>query len=456
MYLLGSFKMKSNLQVTISKRVLITILVALLAFSIFNTFLIFERTSGPADTSAVSYDYVLSKSGDNYILKDMATGIPIVEAHASTALIIALDHGKTVYLNPGTYVLTDDIKVINKLNSKIISDGATIQGNGHKITVVGDNYTTSKFATISGLTIINATIHIENSFSTTISNVVFENTSCAIEFVNTQTWSEYNQIDNCQFINATEGIVFHSPVGNATGSYASSEINHCSFNIRDNSVGINVEKSAQLSDSQIQDVRFWLGGDGSTNQTGLLNNGSMDQTLLQGVVFESFTDNPHNMYAINLGEFCNPAAVLDGAVSFLGTWTARIYNPFSHWINGEGSAFNKNNINVPVGSNSQYGKTVNIGMQPLEMFTFKPKIGVSNLGSNEVVTVRVRFEFVDNVVGNSVEKNFSSNQEVWLSDDDMMTLYPSQSVIYAVLVDAQSNQASSNAVVLVSGYGTAG
>jgi hypothetical protein len=76
--------MKSNLQVTISKRVLVTILVALLAFSVFNTFLIVARTSGPADTSAVSYDYVLSKSGDNYILKDMATGIPTVEAHASS------------------------------------------------------------------------------------------------------------------------------------------------------------------------------------------------------------------------------------------------------------------------------------------------------------------------------------------------------------------------------------
>jgi hypothetical protein len=111
---------------------------------------------------------------------------------------------------------------------------------------------------------------------------------------------------------------------------------------------------------------------------------------------------------------------------------------------------------VPVGSNSQYGKTISVGMQPLEIFTFKPKIGVSNLASNEVVTVRVRFEFVDNVVGNSVEKTFSSNQAVWLSDDDMMMLYPSQSMIYAVLVDAQSNQASSNAVVMVSGYGTAG
>ena len=448
--------MKSNSQVTISKRVLIVILAGLLAFSVFNTFLIFERTRGPADTSAISYDYVLSSNGGNYILKDMATGIPTVIAQASSALNMAMNHGKSIYLNPGTYILTSDVKLINKLNAKIVSDGATIEGNGHEIIVLGDNYTTSKYATISGLTIINATIHIENTFETTISNMLFENTSCAIEFANTNTWSEYNQITNCQFINATEGIAFRSPVGNATGSYASSEINRCSFNIRDNSIGIVVEKSAELSDSQIRNVRFWLGGDGTTNQTGLLNNGSMDQTLMEGVVFESFTDKPHNMYAINLGEFCNPAAVLNGAVSFLGTWTARINNPYSHWVNGVGSVFNKNNINVPIGANSQYGKTVIIGMQPLEMFMFKPKIEVSNLASNEVVKVRVRFEFIDNVVGNSVEKTFSSNQAVWLSDDDMMTLYPSQSMIYAVLFDAQSNQASSNAKIMVGGYGIAG
>ncbi len=95
-------------------------------------------------------------------------------------------------------------------------------------------------------------------------------------------------------------------------------------------------------------------------------------------------------------------------------------------------------------------------MQPLEMFMFKPKIEVSNLASNEIVKVRVRFEFLDNVVGNSVEKSFSSNQAIWLSDDDMMRLYPSQSMIYSVLFDAQSNQGSSNAKIMVGGYGIAG
>ena len=67
---LGSFKMRSNSQVTISKRVLIAIVAALLALTLFNTYLIFSRTSGPADNSAISYDFVLSEHGSSYLLKD--------------------------------------------------------------------------------------------------------------------------------------------------------------------------------------------------------------------------------------------------------------------------------------------------------------------------------------------------------------------------------------------------
>jgi hypothetical protein len=51
-----------------------------------------------------------------------------------------------------------------------------------------------------------ATIRVENSFATTITDTKFVNCSTAIEFANTDTWSEYNKIENCQFINATEGI----------------------------------------------------------------------------------------------------------------------------------------------------------------------------------------------------------------------------------------------------------
>lgn len=430
---------------------------SLLGLTLFNTYLIFARTSGPADTSAVSYDFVVSVNSGKYLLKNMASEYSYdVAGSASSALNMALSSGKTVYLNPGNYTLTSDVIVYNKLNAKIISDGAIINGNGHRIIIRGENYTVSKYATVSGLTLINTTIRIEDSFRTTISNIVFENTSVALEFVNLSTWSEYNQIENCQFINAAVSIAFRSPVGNATGSYASSIINRCSFNVGDNSVGIIVENKAQFSDCQIQDVRFWLGEYGETNQTGIFDDGAMEQTLLEGVVFESFAKYPENLYAIDIGQNAGPTPIIDGGVSFLGIWNARIHNPCDKWISGVGGAFEKTDLTVPVGTNNKYINNLTIQTYPLKMYTFKPEITVSNLGSGEVVTVRVRFEYVDNVFSNNVEKSFASNQTVWLSDDDMIQLYPSQSLIWAVLIDAQSNLASSGATVLVSGYGTAG
>ena len=73
-----------------------------------------------------------------------------------------------------------------------------------------------------------------------------------------------------------------------------------------------------------------------------------------------------------------------------------------------------------------------------------------------MVTVRVRLEFVDNTYSNSVVKTFTNTTSVWLSDNDMMQIYPSQDVIWAVVFDAQSNLSSSSATVSVSGYGKAG
>src|SRR5208283_4197066 len=324
--------MQANSKITISKRLIAVLLVALLALSAFNTYIIFNRPSSSGD-SAIPYDFIVSQNGNNYQLKNMLTGSTAsVSGSASSAINLAFAQGNSVYLNPGTYTLSGNVLVSNKIYAQIVGHGATIIGNGHEIIIYGDNYTDSQYATISGLTIIDGTVAVENSFGTTISNMIFENNSVGIELANTRSWSEDTKIEDCSFINATQGISFLTPVGNATGSYASSEIDSCFFNIGDNSVGINVEPSAQFSDSQLQDVRMWMGQDGVTNQTGLLVGGSMDQTLLIGVVFESFTDVPNDMFAIGLGQTCIYAPTLEGGVTFLGNWTASIHNPYGIWI----------------------------------------------------------------------------------------------------------------------------
>jgi hypothetical protein len=419
--------------------------------------MIFSRPSSSSDSNILNYDFVVSQSGDNYQLKNMLTGAQTSADSASSAINSAFAQGNSVYLNPGTYTLSGDVLISDKMDAQIVGDGATIIGNGNSITIYGDNYTNSQYATISGLTIINGTVTVENSFGTTISNMIFENTSVGIELANTRSWSEDTKIEDCSFINATQGIAFLTPEGNATGSYASSQIDSCFFNVRDNSIGINVEPLAQFSDSQLQDVRMWMGQDGVTNQTGILDAGSMDQTLLFGVVLESFTDVPNDMFAIDLGQTCIFAPILEGGVSFLGNWTANIHNPYGIWLSGGSTAFEKQSVNVPVGVNGQYGANATIQTSPLQIYSFEPEIQVSgSFASGETVTVRVRLEFADNVISNSIAQTFNSSGIAWLSNDEMMQLYPSQDIIIGVVFDAQSSVSSTNAVVTASGYGTAG
>jgi hypothetical protein len=426
--------MKDSLKKFLSMRVIVVIFVALIVLSSFNTYLIFEGTRSSMTSNAINYEYVLSQDGRNYKLKNMLTGYVSEQAgSASFAINSALTSGKSVYLNAGTYVLSDNIVISNKVNAKIVSDGALIIGNGHKIIIYGDDYSTSKNTLISGLTLLNLTIRVENSFGTTIKNTVFENTSTGIELANTKTWSEFTKIENCQFNNATEGIVFRTPVGNATGSYSSSQINRCSFNLRDFSVGIKIEHLAEFSDSQIQNVRFWLGKTdySRANQTAILLNGSMDQTILLGVVFESFTPYPVFLFGIDLGENCAAAPT--------------------------GGVFQRQNVNVPLGLNNQYGDNTSIRLSPLKIFSFKPQIAVDGSFSNsETVTIRIRIEYIDNAISSPVVRTFTSRGSVWLSDEEMMRLYPSQGIIWAVLVDAKSSSSSTSATVSVSGYGTTG
>jgi len=451
----------------LSKRVCAVICIVAVSLSAFNLYLTLDSTRAlqdkldtlqrdySADDSI--YAYVVFQDGDLYKAKNQSSGsVDFASTDAASVISQAVAKGSLVYIKFGSYQLTTDVNVINKRNARMVSDGATIIGNGNKLTIRGDNYSSSQYNLISGLKIVNGTVRIENSFGTTVSDMVFENCSTALEITNTNTWSEGTKIDNIHFINSTEAIAFRTPTGNATGSYASTEISRCFFNLKDNSVGINVERKAEYSDSQFLNSRLWLGENGQNNQTGLLVDGSMFQTLISSVVFESFADAPVNLYAVVFGGNAVTPPTFDGGVSFLGNWSARLYNPYSKWISGLGSIFRKESINIPIGVSNQYGATEDIHARPLTISSFKPRLRVQgNFADGETVTVRIRLELLDNTISASVEKTFTTSSTLWLSDGDMLRLFPSQNVIWAILVDAKSNLESTDVVVKIDVYGTA-
>ncbi|MFB3889613.1 MAG: hypothetical protein ACE14S_08990 [Candidatus Bathyarchaeia archaeon] len=409
------------------------------------------------------YDYAIYRNGDEVEAKNGKTGVVDFRSRdAASVFRQALDSGNTVYVKSGEYTLSSDVSLTNKKNARLDSDGASLFLNGARILIVGDNYAQSQYNQISGFRIVSGTVRIENSFRTTITNMIFENCSVALELANTRNWTEGTEVDTVHFNKCVQGIVFRTNTTGATGSYTNTEVSRCYFNLLDSSVAVTVERNAEFTDSQMRNVRIWMGEFGRFNQTGLLLDGSMYETLLDGVVFESFASSPLDnalFYAVSVGRTAYQAPVMQAGVNFLGSWTARVYNPYGAWIYGVGGVFKQENVLVTdIGSFGSYGQPIVIQMRPATISSFKPRVTVQgSFGSNETVTVRFRLEFVDNSVtrvGESVEKQFNNSASVWLDDSDLMRLFPSQNVIWAVLVDAKVNAASTDATVRVDIYGT--
>lgn len=448
------------MRITLSKRVIIAIMAIAILLSATNTFLIFynadllSKVQRDYDADDSIFSFVIYKEDGLFKAKNQTSGfVDFSSTSASRVISQAAAEGNAVYIKSGAYFLDFDVKIINKKNFRIVSDGATIIGNGYKIIMKGDDYTYSQYNLVSGLTLVDCTLRVENSFAVTIANIVFQNCTTSIEFANTATWTEGTKIEDCHFINSIEAIAFRTPAENATGSYASSVINRCFFKLVDNSVGINIEYLAQYSDSRIENSRIWFGENGKTNQTGMRIDGAMFETTLTSVVFESFADDPVDFYGIAIGPNADPTPILGEGVTFLGNWTARVHNPSSKWISGIGSLFRRSNVNIEVGLDNEYGETTSLHARPLTISSFKPRIQILGILSDfETITVRFRLEFVDNSIS-EIEKTFTDTAMDWLGDDDLLALFPSQNIVWAILMDAKSNMNSSSAIVKVDFYG---
>ncbi len=449
-----------NMKLALSNRAATVILIVVLVLSALNTVLIFVSRDQVNQFSQnnSTYDYVVFLDGATVKARNGTSGaIDYASTDASYVINSAIAGGNNIYIKQGTYTLNSDIVVYNKKNAQIVSDGAVFNCTGRKIVIRGDNYTLSQYNSLSGLDVIDGTVRIEDSFKTTITDMTLENSQTALELASAVTWSEGTKIENTHFIGCVEGIVFRAPTGNATGSYANTEISRCYFNLIDNSVGILVESGAQFSDSQMQNVRMWQGENGQQyNQTGILQRGTMKQTTLSGVVFESFAVNPEQVYAINV-DTPDPnywAPILAGANSFLGKYTARVYNPFDKWIYGLGGLFRRDNVPVAVGVNGTEGQAMIFSNDPLTIADFKAQIHVQGaFGNGENVTVKVVFEFIDHSRSSGIEKSFTNASDLWLSETDVISQYPSQNVLWAVLVTAKTDATATNVTVTLDVYG---
>ena len=406
------------------------------------------------------YDYVIFQDGTTVKAKNGKNGeIDLSSNNASTVFNQAIAQGNNIYIKFGEYALSQNVILHNKKNARIIGDGAIIRCNATKIIIKGDNYTSSQNNILSGLEIVDGTVRIENSFKTTIIDMVFRNCTTAIELANTDTWSECTRIENCLFANSLESIVFRTPIAPGTGSYANTEISRCYFELsRDNSVGVWVESDAEFTGGLIQNVRIWMGEFNRRNQTGISAEGPMLQTLLQNVIFESFANSPINIYGIKLGQDTEPP-ILGRGITFEPTgatnWTARIHNPFGKWIYGSGGSFKRENVSIPVGLDNKFGSNQTIDAYRQMIASFKARIRVGGtFGDGETLTIRFRLKFIDNAISRIVEKSFNQTGMLWLDDDDYIELTLAHNIIWAIVVDAKTSSKSTNTTVQIDVYGT--
>jgi len=415
----------------------------------FQAYLKFERN--PTE----EYDYIVLQEGEFVQAKNGLNGrIDFSSTNASYVIQESIDSGNTVYIKSGEYTLTSDIVLLNKKNARIIGEGSKLRCNGSRIIIKGDNYTSSQYNVLSGFEIINGMVTVQNSFGTTVTSMIFRNCTVALELFNTDTWSEGSEISDSHFINCLKSIVFKTPVANGTGSYSNTEINRCYFNLyQDNAIGIHVETDAWFTDSLIHNVRIWVGEFNQKDQTGLSMNGSMLQTLMQNVIFESFAQTPLSLYGIKLDQAAEPPILGEG-VSFLGNWTERVYNPFYKWVYGSGGAFKRENVGLSIGVNNKFESTTTVDAYALKIIGFKARIRVTGtFALGEVITVRFRVELIDNTISGEIEKSFNQTATVWLDDADLLALTPSENVIWAVLVDAKTSYTSTSTSVEVDLFG---
>jgi hypothetical protein len=392
------------------------------------------------------YDYLLSSRESRYYVKSGVNGTQmLVTTEFSEAFQYALDNGRVVIISSGSYVLNSDITIKNKSNIVLDGFGAVLNLNDHSISVLSNHYANNSNNQIRNFVVINGTFRFENSFKATVENMFFADCESAIEIANTDTWSEATKLENIYWENCQTALTFKTPSGNATASYENTALDRCYINLyQNNSVGIMVEKDAEVANSQWTNMRIWLHANKNQTQTGLSLEGSMSDTLLSDVVFESFGDG--TIYGIYLGSNSETGFSLGEGTSFLGTFDARIKNPEGKWVYGAVSVF-KEEETIP------FGESVIIQRYPLTIGSFDAFITIENLVEGEEVTVKLNLNFIDHT-SNFITLNFVGDTTYWLTEQDLYKLYPPQNVIWNIEANAQTNLLISQTKVSIGVIGT--
>jgi hypothetical protein len=437
-------------------KLLAIVLLALFLFTTVFTFILFEETHRLTDEIQIlkttartpnGYDYVIFQDGADVKAKNAQNQIEFTSTDISEVLNEVAKHGSRIEIQSGYYALSGNVEILNRKDVTILADGVALQCNGHKIGIYGDNYELSQSNTLEGLMIINGSIRIENSYRTKISSVTFENcTIAALELANSNTWTEATQIEDSHFEHCKRGIVFETPTFQGTDSYSKTEIIDCNFNVYDGATGIVVESEASFVDGSVRDIRIWLKNSSqSESQTGIYLAGSMMNTYLSSVVFESFTNQTTVPDAVRCGilysNSVSETPIIGSGVQFLGDFTNFIYNSGGAHVYGVGGLFKGERL-------LNFSKTEIVHAYPLRIADFDLELTVSNISPKEAITVTIGTNFIDQTQL-TYKIEFKEDGSRWLTNNEKYEIYPSRNLLNSFSLNTDSSISDSNAEIYI-------
>lgn len=409
-------------------------------------------------TSLSDITYVIERIKDGYQAVRGDGKVVCRDADASIVIQYAVDNlseGGVIVIKEGIYEGSKDILVENKSRISIISRGATF----NRRIIVRSTGNLEFGNEIAGLQFegINAGIRLENVFYTKIRDCSFTSCNIGIELKNTKKWTEFTKIENVYFNDCRRSIVFKSPDSSAQTDYLNTMLDHVAIELRKTEdIGIEVEPNATVGDSIFSNLKIWFHKD---NQIGILWNGIGNGTVIIKPTFESFVDNPQNLFAVELGNNISCAPYLIKP-SFYGKLTARICNKNAKWVYALGGAF-KNEVSsekgeIAISTNGNYSTNATILENRLGTGLIDPHILIEVNGTfqeGEVITIRITFELLDNTrVDPPIELDFTSPAKHSLDEWEIYELLPSCNSISAIIASVKTNKQSTNVTVTIKAY----
>jgi hypothetical protein len=377
---------------------------------------------------------------------------PVIQAAFTNAVA-----GDSIFVENRIYTLTSDITITDK-KLVVYTDGATLADKKLIIRESTTDLKRSEHSIIKGFTFSGADggAEVDNVFLPTFEDCLFYRNNAGLTVKSSVTWTEMLQLQSVLFRDCVKGLVFKTPTGSGTGSYANSRLDTVGFSNETN-IGtythVEVEAGTFVHEGLWTNLRYWHGTDNGISINVL---GDMTRTKLFYPVFENFIVSPSSTQGIVYGAAAGSPFIVGAIWLGTGAWTNKISNTHGRYILGLGQTYSQN-VSVPIGLSGVYGAWTTV----LKTYDFAlisiPRIIAVAAGSfagGDSVQLNCRFVYVDGTTAATDIGPWLSGSTATFTDQQLMWMTKDVSFIDHVEFQAKTDKASTAVTMNVYVLGT--